>query len=301
MSLTDHILEPGDHGRLGFHPGCAVCRRERLAGALSSEPLLSRRTQAALAAGVLALSTAAPPVAAVGAEPDNDREGIAAPEVSAPDAGANDPDSDPGGADEDLPSGDGGPPDDENGPVEQAPEAIQEPRVPDPEPDTGVAAPVAPGSVQVAPQAPAGAAPTSPLKPQASPPAKTKDKRAKAKKRRDRAQQRAEESAPSVPLRPLAPAGTRAPAPAGGAPQHEHHSGGGLSPAAGTAAAIPRGADSYLVRPGDSLWSIAKRLLGSDASNAQVASEVERLWQLNAERIGTGNPNLIVAGQKLAL
>ena len=30
MSLSHHLLEPGDHGRLGFHPGCPVCRRERL-------------------------------------------------------------------------------------------------------------------------------------------------------------------------------------------------------------------------------------------------------------------------------
>jgi len=64
---------------------------------------------------------------------------------------------------------------------------------------------------------------------------------------------------------------------------------------------IPDGADSYTVREGDSLWSIAKRVLGAEASPAQVAREVHRLWRLNADRIGTGDPNLIVAGQTLRL
>ncbi len=37
------------------------------------------------------------------------------------------------------------------------------------------------------------------------------------------------------------------------------------------------------------------------AGDAQVAVEVERLWQLNADRIGTGNPDLIYPGQELRL
>jgi Tfp pilus assembly protein FimV len=75
--------------------------------------------------------------------------------------------------------------------------------------------------------------------------------------------------------------------------------GAGFGAAAG--ADISDGAQTYLVRPGDSLWSIAKALLGPEASPAQVAHAVHRLWALNAERIGTGNPNLIIAGERLRM
>ena len=94
-SLTAHLLEPGDHGRLRFHPSCPVCRQERLYGALSSEPIVSRRAQALLAGGVLAISSSAPAVA-IGQEPDRQSEGVTAPE----DPGVHeldDPSFDPGG------------------------------------------------------------------------------------------------------------------------------------------------------------------------------------------------------------
>jgi nucleoid-associated protein YgaU len=55
------------------------------------------------------------------------------------------------------------------------------------------------------------------------------------------------------------------------------------------------------VRAGDSLWSIARRLLGPDASAGRIAREVNRLWQLNRDRIGTGNPSLIQVGTVLEL
>ena len=94
-SLTAHLLETGDHGRLGFHPSCPVCRHERLSGSLSSEPVISRRVQAALASGVLAFSAAAP-AAAIAKDPDRQQEGVAAPEQ--PGSGDLDaPDFDPGG------------------------------------------------------------------------------------------------------------------------------------------------------------------------------------------------------------
>ena len=41
---------------------------------------------------------------------------------------------------------------------------------------------------------------------------------------------------------------------------------------------------------GESLWSIASDLLGDGASVAGVAREVNRLWELNEDRIATGRP-----------
>jgi hypothetical protein len=62
---------------------------------------------------------------------------------------------------------------------------------------------------------------------------------------------------------------------------------------------IPAHARSHGVEAGESLWSIARRLLGPDASPAQVAREVDRLWELNEDRIGTGDPDLLMVGVTL--
>jgi nucleoid-associated protein YgaU len=61
------------------------------------------------------------------------------------------------------------------------------------------------------------------------------------------------------------------------------------------------GRAEYRVVPGDTLWSIAKKLLGPSAAPAEIAREVDRLWRLNADRIGRWNPNLIHAGVVLRL
>jgi Tfp pilus assembly protein FimV len=55
------------------------------------------------------------------------------------------------------------------------------------------------------------------------------------------------------------------------------------------------------VQRGESLWSIASALVGKDASSARIAREVERLWELNKDRIGTGDRNLLIAGTALRL
>jgi resuscitation-promoting factor RpfA len=62
-----------------------------------------------------------------------------------------------------------------------------------------------------------------------------------------------------------------------------------------------RGRKLHTVRPGESLWSIAAALLPAGASNEQIAAEVQRLWQLNKIRIGTGDPSLILVGTVLRL
>jgi hypothetical protein len=56
-----------------------------------------------------------------------------------------------------------------------------------------------------------------------------------------------------------------------------------------------------VVHPGDSLWSIASRRLGEDASPAQLAEFVDRLWARNAHYVASGRPDLIPVGARLTL
>ncbi|MGI9184148.1 MAG: DUF4397 domain-containing protein [Solirubrobacteraceae bacterium] len=58
-------------------------------------------------------------------------------------------------------------------------------------------------------------------------------------------------------------------------------------------------ASSVMVKPGDSLWSIARSLLPAGASNAEVHHKLVQIWDRNAKRVGTGDPNLIFSGQRL--
>jgi Tfp pilus assembly protein FimV len=73
------------------------------------------------------------------------------------------------------------------------------------------------------------------------------------------------------------------------------------STSTGRAGHLPPNARFHVVQPGESLWSIAKKLLGPNATATQIAREVHRLWELNKSRIGTGDPNLLIAGAKLRL
>ena len=58
---------------------------------------------------------------------------------------------------------------------------------------------------------------------------------------------------------------------------------------------------THVVEPGDSLWRIARAQLGGDPTHARVAHEVDRLWDRNSAAIGTGDPDLILPGQRLKL
>ncbi len=55
------------------------------------------------------------------------------------------------------------------------------------------------------------------------------------------------------------------------------------------------------MQAGQSLWVIAQGLVADPFSIADVAFKVNRLWQLNADTIGTGDRNLIFPGQQLRL
>lgn len=75
----------------------------------------------------------------------------------------------------------------------------------------------------------------------------------------------------------------------------------------GTAKATPvsthasTSSGTVVIRPGDSLWAIAQRIVGPSASNAAVEKELVAIWNRNAGRIGTGDPNLIFSGTRLRL
>jgi Tfp pilus assembly protein FimV len=73
------------------------------------------------------------------------------------------------------------------------------------------------------------------------------------------------------------------------------------APAAASGPHAKPGDRTHTVLPGESLWTIAANLLGSDASTAKVAREVHRLWQLNRDRIATGDPDLLMVGTRLDL
>jgi Tfp pilus assembly protein FimV len=57
----------------------------------------------------------------------------------------------------------------------------------------------------------------------------------------------------------------------------------------------------HVVLAGESLWSIASDLLGGRPTVARVAREVNRLWDLNRARIGTGDRDLLPTGTRLEL
>ncbi len=325
-SLTAHLVESGEHGRLGFHASCPVCCQERLFGSLSSDAVVSRRAQAALASGVLALSAVGPPVAAA-QEPDQQLEGGSGA-TQAPGGGETG-----SGAVETPGSGTGAapqtevvppaapdldalaPPDTgdesvlrevvpaETAPIQApsppsapgsgpAPEALNENPEPEPSPPSPVPDPSVDEPQPVPPPSELeGSEPSESPKP--TPPAKEAgdDARpegtAQPKPRKNPPPQPSAgvPRAPSVPAEPAAPASAVEP-----------------QPTVTSSSAVSTKPEGFLaVQPGDSLWSIAKRLLGPGASPAEIARKVSRLWELNATRIGTGRPDLILVGTKLEL
>jgi hypothetical protein len=60
-------------------------------------------------------------------------------------------------------------------------------------------------------------------------------------------------------------------------------------------------AGTVVVTPGDSLWKIAAAQVGPGAANGAIYSEVIRIWNVNARRIGTGDPNMIFPGTRLTI
>jgi LysM domain len=269
-----------------------------------------RWAKSALTGTLLALAAVVPGVS-IAAEPDSSQEGISAPE-QAPDLETDSPGFDPGG-ETDLPFDSGPPPSaapqdvsPDDGPIESEPTDDPEGHVaPFIEPDTPGAGPeedVAVPPVEATPPNPApapsapgevpdSAVPTPPLATQslsAEPGSAPRSKR----QRWTVSVPIAAAPAPTVNT----PAGVDAPAGSGTTAVQA-----ATATSAGRQATPDRPASVHIVQPGESLWSIAEDLLRPGASAMNVAAQVAELWELNHERIPSGDPDLIAVGQRLLL
>lgn len=316
MSLSAHLTAgTAEHGRLVFHPDCPRCRAERLAGNLAGDSLVSRRGQAALAAGLLAFSAGVPPSALAQAPDAGQHQEVGTPGGEPP---GLEPDFDPGGGDTfdddtaPLPGGAeaGGSEDEGIGPPVESepttdPDARQlldeeqaptpPPRAPEPMPVPTPATPSVPATPAPVPAEP----PVAELEQAAPPP----------EQRRASRERKAPERSPKT-HNPEPQPGSPAPVPeAVASPARPTATSVALDSPPTTAAVSQPGSPAdgvisgqrYTVRAGDSLWSIARRLLGPEATAGRVAREVNRLWELNRDRIGTGTPSLIHVGTVLKL
>jgi len=338
-ALNTH-LKAIDHGQLSYHPRCPVCRAERLCGTVSDGPVISRRTQAAAVAAVVALVPAlgaAPALAGDGettvgtqdpgtpgtpVDPtDNPNwKPPAAPKRVMNDGGpvvdtespTNDGEGDPidtGGGPGDPGAGTPSQPgqNDSTVPAGLTPDNAQAPP-PQPAPPTPAPPPPAPAPTPPPTPAPAAPAPTA-APPQTTPPNPAGKPKPKPKPKPGRAAGRHTAKRDRQPVPAVAPRTRQAPTPAapaavGAEPQAVARvavpAAAPVHSVATTAAPVKRG-HSYTVRAGDSLWSIATRIAGPDATPAKVAATVHRIWNTNADRIASGNPNMLAVGTTLQI
>jgi hypothetical protein len=229
---------------------------------------------------------------ALAGESDSEGEGTVPP-IEVP----VDPGFDPGGEEEALEEAPAAGGDEEGGAVEA-------------EPEVDVEAPPAGEVTSAATEAPpdetASAAPAATLEPAPAAPEPAQQQAPEAKTSEPVANQ-------SIVAPKQRPAGEQAAssgatageaAPASESSEEEAPSAPAPQPAATPPADHGRhlgGKDSYVVQSGDCLWHIAAALLPGGASDAEIAGEVARLWALNEDSIGTGDPSLIYAGTTLRL
>lgn len=255
---------------------------------LRSGPSPGRRLLAVVLCAALILG-AVSPVFALAREADSEAEGTGAP-IEVPLAP---PDFEPGGEETELEEDAPAEGDEESGAVEAEAEA----EVPAPE-----------SASEVPPEAPAEAVPpvltaepptyapaAEPTQPQAEAvPVEGQAIEAPPQMRTDGGNPSegavsAEPASPPQAPQPAQPA-QEAPPPPRPVASTPAEPGGNLA-----------GKDTYVVRPGDCLWQIAAGLLGPGADTQAIEAEVGRLWRLNEDRIGTGDPSLIYAGTELRL
>lgn len=250
-----------------------------------------RRIAALALCAMLALSSTLPAVAFAG-ESDSEGTGTASP-IESPGV----PDFDPGGEEaglEDAPASGGA---EEGGAVEVEPEVDVE--APAPEEVTSAATDVIEDAQPQPVEPPTVATPTpepEPVQQAAAEPAQSEPvaNQSLVAPREKPAQRHAshKQPAPVEAAPPAEPAHEEAPSPYSAQPQPATPIESGRS---------LQGKGSYVVRPGDCLWHIAAALLPAGADTAAIEAEVARLWRLNADRIGTGDPGLIYAGTTLRL
>jgi len=176
------------------------------------------------------------------------------------------------------------------------------------EPDTAPparGAPAAPAPPEKVEVLPLPLAPVPQLAPPAAAPPAAAEGREADEHRRHPAPNRAEAKGPPTQGTPTATAPPDLPS---GAPPLEAPRSlpSGNEPTAAAPAPSERPSTARLgkkhtVKPGESLWSIAAGLAGDDATPANIARIVNRLWTINADRIGTGNPDLVMAGTTLRI
>jgi LysM domain len=255
--------------------------------------------RSALTGGLLSLAALAP-AAGVAAEPDTGEEGAVGPE-HAQDVETDSPTFDPGGADE--PTVEVGVPSPPDQPVDIDPVESE----PTEDPDSRLE-PAPQAEAQLPPETPV--APPEPVQPQPATPPRPPGFSIQPPPTPQSLG--AEPGSGPKPLRrlsaviPVEPPRS-APAPSlevGGRPVA---SSVGTAPARVAQSGVEHpsptggGARVHIVRPGESLWTIAKELLGPDASAMSIAAEVARLWELNRDRISSGDPDLIAVGERLKL
>ena len=324
-SLREHLSTTEGHAALAYRPDCPLCRAERQLGRYpGGDPLVPPKLRAGLAAGVLAAGAFAPAGSAVANGPAGEDpaaevgEGEIPPELQDQfDAisGEHEVGPPPEPGDEPIDTGeeptDTGeePIETDEGPLPSELEGTPEPPIED-EGDAGV-------PVEGRGEAPAPTPPPAPAPPPGGEPppgagVKGEEKgdvaEEKPKKRSggdrgigvDRGSGIDQTGAPGAQApAPEAPAA----APHGGYASQGAADDGPSSTGSGSGSG---GSDTargryHVVQSGECLWTIAEDLLGANASPAEIAAMVDKLWSLNAERIGTGNPSLIHVGDRLVL
>jgi hypothetical protein len=317
-SLDRHTLTTGleAHAKLPFRADCPYCREVRLRGPLPSPEMVPRRAKAGLVAGMLAASAAVPAGTALGQPPPNKGEGE---EAVLPPGGVEPEGNGPQG---DSPAIDaGGAPKRPGPPVTGPPPQVKPPKAM-PAEHTSEPTPAKPPEQAVTPEPPAEGPSTSP--PTEPPPRDAGAREGRGNPSPPRTKEPGAGPAPKRGSQPPQETAERAATTAGQAPAARDHADAAAAPEraegdgqnrsrshhgsdarAAVARADPTSRQAkrvHVVEPGQSLWAIAERRLGPRASDAAIAREVNRLWELNdTEVIKTGDPDLILPGQRLRL
>ena len=293
-----HTTDAEEHARLAFRRDCPRCR-VRLTGTLPPAAVVPAPVKASLATGLVVVAGALPSASATADEPSPTTTAeVEPPDGAAPDDTGGEPVNPPSEGDTDeggTPPG-GAPSDDGGDDVD--------PLVPLPQTESG-SGDSGSGDSGSGDSAPVGESESG--EPQSD--ASSGDDPPERDQREQDGEGGAAPSGGGAPtgLPEVGRASSDGPA---GAEDRRGGDGKGVDRSSGAEGDeggndAPRRAqaskDKHVVERGDSLWAIARGSLGEDASDAKVAAKVARLWELNEDEIGTGDPDLIHPGQEIRL